>query len=62
MVTLTESYFSVDMELNAAHIHYTNVACGMWHVAPLEKANTLMQAFRKFQLKVKIHCFNQCLP
>ena len=28
MVTLTESYFSVDMELNAAHIHYTNVACG----------------------------------
>ena len=34
----------------------------MWHVAPLEKANTLMQAFRKFQLKVKIHYFNQCLP
>ena len=28
MVTLTENYFSVDMELNAAHIHYTNVACG----------------------------------
>ena len=21
-----------------------------------------MQAFRKFQIKVKIHCFNQCLP
>ena len=28
MVTLTENYFSVDMELNAAHIHYANVACG----------------------------------
>ena len=60
MVTLTENYFSVDMELNAAHIHYTNVV--LWHVAPLEKANKLMQAFRKFQLKVKIHYFNQCLP
>ena len=48
------------MELNAAHIHYTNVV--LWHVAPLEKANKLMQAFRKFQLKVKIHYFNQCLP
>ena len=57
MVTLTENYFSVDMDINAAHIHYTNVACGT-----LEKANTFMQAFRKFQLKVKIHYFNQCLP
>ena len=28
MVTWTENYFSVNMELNAANIHYTNVACG----------------------------------
>ena len=47
MVTLTEDYFSVDMELSAAHIHYTRAESR----GTIRKANTFMQTFRKFLLK-----------
>ena len=48
MITLTENYFSVNMELIML---LTYIKQRLSHVAPLEKANTFMQAFRKFQLK-----------